>query len=484
MQKKFATRFVLSTGLLLGSLTANSQTTTGPTLIGLSSYIYTSEVDSTDPTTVTIYVGSTPGCTGGTSTTCTNSCSSLATITSPGDADKKKATAYACNDSGIHSNLQLSISWRGVTAENFKSTSKLRAFSNNTEIAVESQSTINPGVAPQTVTANLKWANILGSKLGTESTTVNFTVGVDPGGSDAADAAGLKEAMKMKIIYRFVKASPYQKNGCDSDLGIFAGFCEYYAYPGDGKIYVFNSGVFTDDTNPNLIVQKLDDATVGQDVTVGADGSGMTVGAIRVYFRESGDFSTFRPSDWDHTDLRLSGTKLSKKYVDGLTNTVSYSLMVATVDKGGNATYFFNPTTLDDTDSVGPNVALGTTQAATPEPVTGLLDNKNCFIATAAYGSGDAADVETLRQFRNSFLLNWEGGKSFVKFYYQHSPPIAKFIAEREWLKFMVRESLKPFVVVAKIAFNYGAAGLLVLFLGSILLFSGSIVWLRKGSRA
>ncbi len=73
-----------------------------------------------------------------------------------------------------------------------------------------------------------------------------------------------------------------------------------------------------------------------------------------------------------------------------------------------------------------------------------------CFIATAAYGSYEAADVKILRVFRDKCLLTNKWGTIFVKFYYRISPPIAHYIENKEFLKILVRWSLKPLVFLAK----------------------------------
>ena len=73
-----------------------------------------------------------------------------------------------------------------------------------------------------------------------------------------------------------------------------------------------------------------------------------------------------------------------------------------------------------------------------------------CFIATAAYGSGLAPEVLTLREFRNRYLLTNGPGQAFVEWYYRVSPPVAAFIAEHESLKTAVRWGLAPIVCSIK----------------------------------
>ncbi len=82
-----------------------------------------------------------------------------------------------------------------------------------------------------------------------------------------------------------------------------------------------------------------------------------------------------------------------------------------------------------------------------------------CFIATAAFGSYLAPEVETLRAFRDRVLLTNGPGQTFVERYYRVSPPVAKFIAEHESLKLVARWGLTPVVYSIK----YPAAVLLLI---------------------
>ena len=63
-----------------------------------------------------------------------------------------------------------------------------------------------------------------------------------------------------------------------------------------------------------------------------------------------------------------------------------------------------------------------------------------CFIATAAYGTPAADEIDVLREFRDEVLLHCGPGQVFVDFYYKYSPPAADFIAERKWLRTLVRD--------------------------------------------
>lgn len=69
-----------------------------------------------------------------------------------------------------------------------------------------------------------------------------------------------------------------------------------------------------------------------------------------------------------------------------------------------------------------------------------------CFIATAAYGTPFDSRLDSLRNFRDRFLMPNRPGRAIVSFYYRHSPPIADYIAERNWLRKVVRVLLAPVV--------------------------------------
>jgi len=73
-----------------------------------------------------------------------------------------------------------------------------------------------------------------------------------------------------------------------------------------------------------------------------------------------------------------------------------------------------------------------------------------CFIATAAYGTPMAADIDTLRAFRDAYLLDNAIGTAFVDTYYRVSPFIADLIARSPFLMGLVRVALMPVIFLAK----------------------------------
>lgn len=77
-------------------------------------------------------------------------------------------------------------------------------------------------------------------------------------------------------------------------------------------------------------------------------------------------------------------------------------------------------------------------------------NSDECFIATAAHGSRYAGDVAVLREFRDRVLLKSEIGRTAVRAYYRHSPPVARIIENSAALQFFVRIFLKPVVLVIR----------------------------------
>ena len=133
---------------------------------------------------------------------------------------------------------------------------------------------------------------------------------------------------------------------------------------------------------------------------------------------------------------------------------------------GGGTTPAADPVASPPGTTTIPNVLPGTAPAADPvtavpggggapqgsggSRVTPPATASRCFIATAAYGSGDAEQVMVLRRFRDEHLVGHPAGDWFVQTYYRLSPPVADVIAERQWARAAVRGLLQPVVLAVR----------------------------------
>jgi len=88
-------------------------------------------------------------------------------------------------------------------------------------------------------------------------------------------------------------------------------------------------------------------------------------------------------------------------------------------------------------------------------PVPPAKEDEGCFIATAAYGTDTAQEIDILRKFRDEILLPNSLGTQFVSFYYRTSPPIADFISRHDVLRTIVREGfVAPIVDILDLSKN------------------------------
>ena len=123
--------------------------------------------------------------------------------------------------------------------------------------------------------------------------------------------------------------------------------------------------------------------------------------------------------------------------VSSLIEGVTYYMAVTAYDTSGNQSGYSD------------EIVYTVPEGAVPEPSTsssGGGGGGGCFIATAAFGSAMAPEVERLREFRDSCLLTNGPGRAFVDFYYRVSPPIADFISHDEDLRQITRVMLWPLV--------------------------------------
>lgn len=102
---------------------------------------------------------------------------------------------------------------------------------------------------------------------------------------------------------------------------------------------------------------------------------------------------------------------------------------------------------LEQVRQICTNVGVPFPAVETIDAQTGKPKSK-CFVATAAYGSPLAAEVETLRWFRDAVLRRRAAGRAFISVYEMIGPPLAHWLQDRETCRAMVRAVLS-FIIAA-----------------------------------
>jgi len=126
-------------------------------------------------------------------------------------------------------------------------------------------------------------------------------------------------------------------------------------------------------------------------------------------------------------------------------NDVSYRLILSiepTTSFQSTVTTLFGSTSSQQERSL-----LTTTTTNPPVTTTTTTEpQKKCIIATVAYGSELAPEVQFLRSFREDVVMSTESGRAFMNlfnaFYYSFSPQAASVISENQLLRDTVKASL------------------------------------------
>jgi photosystem II stability/assembly factor-like uncharacterized protein len=125
---------------------------------------------------------------------------------------------------------------------------------------------------------------------------------------------------------------------------------------------------------------------------------------------------------------------------------------------------------------------LPDTSAGPQTEIRALKGNDYCFVATAAYGSLLSRHVQTLRKFRDAYLMPYAAGRRLVDFYYRVGKPASIYMENHPWLKPPVRAALYPLVGFAWLMVSTSTPGkvLMVLF---ILIMLTAVVGMSKMMR-
>jgi hypothetical protein len=221
-----------------------------------------------------------------------------------------------------------------------------------------------------------------------------------------------------------------------------SGACFFSLFPGDKKAYIDKFGAdatFPTPANSTSAITYSSveffflEGDVGQDNQTFSNITSNTIGSSNL-------MST--------SELDVSGDSLSGSYISGLDNNARYCFKMASKDTAGNIDKF-TPASVCTSDPCD-NVCMS------PSEVVGILSDKSCFIATAAFGSDMDQHVQMLRNFRNQFMVPFWIGRKMVKAYYTISPSIAHWIAKHETARTAVRGMLWPILGWAELALRFG----------------------------
>ncbi|MFZ4404806.1 MAG: CFI-box-CTERM domain-containing protein, partial [Pseudobdellovibrionaceae bacterium] len=236
------------------------------------------------------------------------------------------------------------------------------------------------------------------------------------------------------------------------------GLCYVKFFPGDEKIYIYDH-LFASSSPTSDLGLDYNKAIFFYEEQLSSDASDAATLA-RVTNASARLEIDLKTDELAFPDDRLNGFENDKKYC----------LVHANQNQAGNIMRF--------TDSAQFS-SLASSLCITPNEVIGLLKDKKCFIATAAFGSAWAPPVQILRDFRDDFLLQTSWGKGFVKFYYHNSPPLADWIGQRTWAKVIVRVVLWPVVGIAYL-FNHWLSALAWIIFSVLFLFSADFLYRRS----
>lgn len=158
------------------------------------------------------------------------------------------------------------------------------------------------------------------------------------------------------------------------------------------------------------------------------------------------------------TTLVITSASISKTTVTG-TSTTIYSTATLLTNASYVTTTTFSPTVTITSvrTSVVPAISSATSTLATTTTVlTTLAITRPCIIASAAYGSELAPEVQFLRGFRDQTVLSTFAGTQFMRvfnaFYYSFSPSVARLVGGDSMLAAMTRILIFPLLLCLKIA--------------------------------
>ncbi len=419
--------------------------------------------------TITVYGGLAgdasrcEGATGGSTSSTCNNCRLLTTETVPPPLVTPDLYLLPCNERRVNPQLLLAITYSsdaiaGTSAVTSKTGTP--ALTGGTSVAVAKGTSVTVTVPWSSICSQVFTDAVDGGDPNTCIPTNGKASGVIKVGISAGSTGLLNatadDAKDINIIIRSVNGTAVV-NGPSLAENCAAGgtdwrICYFDMGPGDAK----------------AIVKTLGD----NDVPVPA--SDYT--HLRMLYAETGFSSVTLVSPRQYLPLSPSDTesfKVAPRRIDGLANDRTYYFKSALVDSAGNVSLYSRAT--NDGDCTQSPTGGSLCRIVTPSEVAGVLDKTNCFIATAAYGTQFALEIDTLRDFRDQILMKSNVGRNFVRFYYDRSPYYARMILESPVARGTVRAALVPVVWFAGFALAYGPLKAVLALLASLVLVAGML---------
>lgn len=431
------------------------------TVSGASNYA----IDEKDKKTVTINAGyAIPGNCSTESKNGTSTCNSCtgAMIVVDGASAQMPAP---CNENGIYDTLYLTIQTESTNSDINGLNVGVSKTSDYTEGKISVTGTVET-VNGKSFTISVPWSSIFTAfekttdcTTGTECSftgslyfgpvnenkfvetyTANLNVSVISYSSASSPGNGISKGIADQC--------PPRATGAFGSDQSSKGFCYFQMYPGDEKAYITDSIIGYSssgkDASTNFQFTNLVMYYVERANPTSSDSKTLVQTALAQIKNNSSkallEINT------------VEGDPLKDYKVSGLENstterTKSYCFLPALMDQTGNIQYFldFNKITsaTEFTD------AQYTQLCASPSEVVGVLSDKNCFIATVAFGTRNHPYLDVLREFRNTFLHPNYLGKKFIKWYYSEGPKLAEEVKKHDWLVVGVKAALYPIIGVA-----------------------------------
>jgi hypothetical protein len=354
-------------------------------------------------------------------------------------ADTTPTALVPCNQSSVHSNLMMKMSFE--SSQDVTGAIKLLLVSNSVSTELDS---ISGGLSKNTtavlearwldICANISFAACNPAALASGDATYSFSMSIvtDVDNNSTIETNETKTVpVKFHVINTMDAGSPsiFQQNFGGEQWG----FDYYELYPADGRLGFVAQGAVTTrpSGSPELASVMFYAFPQSTDTTVVLTGVKTATGIL--------------------TEIPLSDTTNivipDGSYVQGLKNDQPYCVFAGQKNRAQN---IFGFTTAGGLDA---NLMCGT-----PTEILGLVNQKKCFVSTVAFGSDMAREVKILRQFRDRVLLSTRWGTAFVRWYYTNGPVAADFIAQSDSLRAVTRALLYPFVGLAWLGVNGGSA--------------------------